>query len=134
MDCFHYPLDTETLLRKKRRLRRELPRQRRREALVHAGDIQPAQTGIAAAGADGRTTGRRRAVRAAAVVRAARAHLRLDAVAEALDGLPAHKLHCSVLAEEAVKSAVQDYYERNNIPYDKSKFPKQEDCESCRMV
>lgn len=56
------------------------------------------------------------------------------AVAEALDGLPAHKLHCSVLAEEAVKSAVQDYYERNNIPYDKSKFPKQEDCESCRMV
>ena len=40
----------------------------------------------------------------------------------------------SVLAEEAVKSAVQDYYERNNIPYDKSKFPKQEDCESCRMV
>ena len=56
------------------------------------------------------------------------------AVTEALDGLPAHKLHCSVLAEEAVKSAVQDYYERNNIPYDKSKFPKQEDCESCRMV
>ena len=53
---------------------------------------------------------------------------------EQLGGLPAHKLHCSVLAEEAVKSAVQDYYERNNIPYDKSKFPKQEDCESCRMV
>ena len=57
-----------------------------------------------------------------------------EAVAEALDGLPEKKLHCSVLAEEAVKSAVQDYYERNNIPYDKSKFPKQEDCESCRMV
>ena len=57
-----------------------------------------------------------------------------QAVVEALDGLPAHKIHCSVLAEEAVKSAVQDYYERNNIPYDKSKFPKQEDCESCRMV
>ena len=55
-------------------------------------------------------------------------------VVDALGGLPAHKLHCSVLAEEAVKSAVQDYYERNNIPYDKSKFPKQEDCESCRMV
>ena len=55
-------------------------------------------------------------------------------VVDELDGLPAHKLHCSVLAEEAVKSAVQDYYERNNIPYDKSKFPKQEDCESCRMV
>ena len=56
------------------------------------------------------------------------------AVVEALGGLPAHKIHCSVLAEEAVKSAVQDYYERNNIPYDKSKFPKQEDCESCRRV
>ena len=55
-------------------------------------------------------------------------------VVDALGGLPAHKLHCSVLAEEAVKSAVQDYYERSNISYDKSKFPKQEDCESCRMV
>lgn len=31
------------------------------------------------------------------------------AVAEALDGLPAHKLHCSVLAEEAIKSAIEDY-------------------------
>ncbi len=31
------------------------------------------------------------------------------AVAEALDGLPAHKLHCSVLAEEAVKAALADY-------------------------
>ena len=56
------------------------------------------------------------------------------AVAEALDGLPAHKLHCSVLAEEAVKSAVKDYYDRNGIAYDKSKFPACEDCESCRMV
>lgn len=34
------------------------------------------------------------------------------AVADALDGLPAHKLHCSVLAEEAIKKALQDYYER----------------------
>ncbi|MBE6935972.1 MAG: Fe-S cluster assembly scaffold protein NifU [Ruminococcaceae bacterium] len=50
------------------------------------------------------------------------------AVAEALDGLPAHKLHCSVLAEEAVKNAVRDYYERYGIPYDKSCFP---DCENC---
>ena len=55
-------------------------------------------------------------------------------VVDALGGLPAHKLHCSVLAEESIKSAVKDYYDRNNIPYDKSKFPKQEDCESCRMV
>ena len=50
------------------------------------------------------------------------------AVAEALDGLPAHKLHCSVLAEEAIKKALQDYYERHGIEYDHSLFP---DCESC---
>ena len=55
-------------------------------------------------------------------------------VVDALGGLPAHKLHCSVLAEEAVKSAVKDYYDRNGIAYDKSKFPACEDCESCRMV
>ncbi|MGN1051135.1 MAG: Fe-S cluster assembly scaffold protein NifU, partial [Acutalibacteraceae bacterium] len=41
------------------------------------------------------------------------------AVVEALDGLPPAKIHCSVLAEEAVKKAVQDYYDKNNIPYDK---------------
>ena len=40
------------------------------------------------------------------------------AVVEALDGLPAVKVHCSVLAEEAVKSAVADYYKKNNIPFD----------------
>ena len=34
------------------------------------------------------------------------------AVVEALDGLPAHKLHCSVLAEEAIKAAVEDYYKK----------------------
>ncbi len=34
------------------------------------------------------------------------------AVTEALDGLPAHKLHCSVLAEEAIKAAVNDYYSK----------------------
>ena len=57
------------------------------------------------------------------------------AVIEALGGLPAVKVHCSVLAEEAVKSAIQDYYDRNHIAYDHSKFPKKEDCESCcRMV
>ena len=53
------------------------------------------------------------------------------AVAEALDGLPAHKLHCSVLAEEAIKKALQDYYEKNNIEYDHSLFPACEDCEHC---
>ncbi|MGN1201581.1 MAG: Fe-S cluster assembly scaffold protein NifU [Candidatus Caccovivens sp.] len=44
------------------------------------------------------------------------------AVVEALDGLPAYKLHCSVLAEEAVKAAVKDYYQKNNIPFDESKY------------
>ena len=55
-------------------------------------------------------------------------------VVDALGGLPAHKLHCSVLAEESIKSAVKNYYDRNNIPYDKSKFPDCDDCEACRMV
>lgn len=50
------------------------------------------------------------------------------AVVEALDGLPAHKIHCSVLAEEAVKAALKDYYDKNGIAYDKKQFP---DCESC---
>ena len=40
------------------------------------------------------------------------------AVAEALDGLPAHKMHCSVLAEEAIKNALKDYYEKNGIKND----------------
>ena len=56
------------------------------------------------------------------------------AVVEALDGLPAHKLHCSVLAEEAIKTAVKDYYDKNNIPYDHSRFPDCENCGSCHMV
>ena len=34
------------------------------------------------------------------------------AVAEALDGLPGYKMHCSVLAEEAIKAALADYYKR----------------------
>ncbi len=37
------------------------------------------------------------------------------AVIEALDGLPGNKIHCSVLAEEAVKSAISDYYRRHGI-------------------
>ena len=45
------------------------------------------------------------------------------AVAEALDGLPAHKMHCSVLAEEAIKNALLDYFQKNNIPYDEADFP-----------
>ena len=50
------------------------------------------------------------------------------AVAEALDGLPPHKLHCSVLAEEAIKVALKDYYDKNGIAYDHEEFP---DCASC---
>lgn len=37
------------------------------------------------------------------------------AVAEALDGLPPVKMHCSVLAEEGIKSAIADYYKRQGI-------------------
>ena len=50
------------------------------------------------------------------------------AVAEALDGLPLHKMHCSVLAEEAIKGALKDYFDKNGIPYDPKDFP---DCEHC---
>ncbi len=35
------------------------------------------------------------------------------AVAEALDGLPDYKMHCSVLAEEAIKNALEDYYSKH---------------------
>ena len=50
------------------------------------------------------------------------------AVVEALDGLPTHKIHCSVLAEEAVKAAVKDYYDKNGIGYDPERF-KEVSCE-----
>ena len=46
------------------------------------------------------------------------------AVAEALDGLPDYKMHCSVLAEEAIRSALLDYFNRNNIPYDPAQYPE----------
>ena len=56
-------------------------------------------------------------------------------VVDALGGLPAYKLHCSVLAEESIKAAVKNYSDRNNIPYDHSKFPDCEHCEGgCPMV
>lgn len=52
------------------------------------------------------------------------------AVVEALDGLPAHKIHCSVLAEEAVKAAVKDYYDKNGIAYDPEELCTG-DCAAC---
>ena len=54
-----------------------------------------------------------------------------QAVVEELDGLPAHKINCSVLAEEAVKAAVKDYYDKNGIPYEASQF-RQVDCAHCQ--
>ena len=51
-----------------------------------------------------------------------------QAVVEALDGLPAHKIHCSVLAEEAVRAAVKDYYDKNGIAYNAEEF-QIHDCE-----
>ena len=53
------------------------------------------------------------------------------AVAESLDGLPAHKLHCSVLAEEAIKAALKDYYDRQGVAYDPAQFPDCAHCEGC---
>ena len=54
------------------------------------------------------------------------------AVVEALDGLPPAKLHCSVLAEEAMKAAFSDYYKRQGI--DPTPFVGKQsapDCENC---
>ncbi len=49
------------------------------------------------------------------------------AVVEALDGLPAVKIHCSVLAEQAIKAAVKDYYDKNGIEYNAEEFKFDED-------
>ncbi len=49
------------------------------------------------------------------------------AVVEALDGLPAVKIHCSVLAEQAIKAAVKDYYDKNGIEYNADDFKFDED-------
>lgn len=53
-----------------------------------------------------------------------------QAVVEALDGLPPVKIHCSVLAEEAIKAAIKDYYDKNGISYDAETF-KESGCEHC---
>ena len=44
-------------------------------------------------------------------------------VVDALGGLPAHKLHCSVLADESIKAAIKDYYDKHGIGYDPKDFP-----------
>ena len=49
------------------------------------------------------------------------------AVAEALDGLPPHKMHCSVLAEEAIKAAVHDYYAKQGL----GDLIPMHDCSTC---
>ena len=51
-----------------------------------------------------------------------------SAVVEALEGLPPVKVHCSVLAEEAIKSAIADYYKKNGID---KEVPMPEDCHEC---
>ena len=54
------------------------------------------------------------------------------AVVEALDGLPASKIHCSVLAEQAIKAALSDYYQRQGI----DPLPIVSDvgeCEACHL-
>ena len=53
------------------------------------------------------------------------------AVVDALDGLPPQKVHCSVLAEEAVKAAVKDYYDKNKISYDPELFKALTGCSHC---
>ena len=52
------------------------------------------------------------------------------AVVEALDGLPPQKIHCSVLAEEAVKEAIANYYDKKGIPHDLRKKCTGH-CDSC---
>ena len=54
------------------------------------------------------------------------------AVVEALEGLPPAKIHCSVLAEEAVKAAIADYYTKNGIELDPAIFGScSGGCENC---
>ena len=46
------------------------------------------------------------------------------AVVEALEGLPPQKLHCSILAEEAIHAALWDYAQKNNLKIEGLKQPK----------
>ena len=56
------------------------------------------------------------------------------AVVEALDGLPPQKIHCSVLAEEAVRAAVKDYYDRRGISYGEELHACHGHCDSCGHI
>lgn len=53
------------------------------------------------------------------------------AVVEALGGLPPHKIHCSVLAEQAIKAAVADYYTRQGVDPTPIVGNIDHDCEHC---
>ena len=53
------------------------------------------------------------------------------AVAEALDGLPDYKMHCSVLAEEAIQAALNDYYKRKGIQVDEADKSDGPACPKC---
>ncbi len=53
------------------------------------------------------------------------------AVIEALDGLPPIKVHCSVLAEQAVKAALTDYYRRQGVDPEPIVGKLEEDCHAC---
>ena len=53
------------------------------------------------------------------------------AVVEALGGLPPHKIHCSVLAEQAVKAALADYYTRQGVDPTPFVGEIEHDCEHC---
>ncbi len=56
-----------------------------------------------------------------------------SAVVEALEGLPPVKIHCSVLAEEAVKSALADYYKKTGRPIDFDIESKNADIEEKKL-
>ena len=53
------------------------------------------------------------------------------AVAEALDGLPPIKMHCSVLAEEAIRAAINDYKKKNGLPVPDETNSCETCCEKC---